>query len=84
MLGEVLLDIVYNIVVIILTVFIPADLVWNVSTDAMAPFISIVQSVCYFLPVGTISSIVGIIIAFGIFRAGVRLVATIWDLLPIV
>lgn len=82
MIGEFILDIVFTVVTGIFSLF-PMDISWNVGAGAIAPFMNVVSSVCYFLPMGTVSAIVSLIVSFGIFRAVIRLVVTIWDLLPI-
>lgn len=84
MIGEFLLDIVFSIVTVILDYFRIGDIVWDVTSEAMAPFMEIVRSICYFFPVGTLASIVGLVVAFSIFRAVIRLITTIWDILPLV
>lgn len=87
MIGEFLLNIVFGIVTGILDGFSHLgifNIAWDVGSGKLEPFIQIVRSICYFLPVGTISSIIGLIVAFACFRAVIRLIVTIWDLLPIV
>lgn len=83
MVGEFLLNIVFGIVTSILNSFSLGDITWDVASDQLSPFMSLVSTVCYFLPIDTISTIVGLIVAFAIFRAVIRLIVTIWDLLPI-
>lgn len=86
MIGEFLLNIIFGIVTGILDSFSSLgifNIAWDVGSGKLAPFLEIVASICYFLPVGTISSIVGLIVAFACFRAVIRLIVTIWDLLPI-
>lgn len=84
MIGEFLLNIVFGIVTSIMNSFSIGNIAWDIASDKLAPFLSIVRTVCYFLPVGTVVSIVGLICSFAIFRAVIRLIITIWDLLPIV
>lgn len=83
MVSEFLLDIVFNIVTGILDATPLGSFVFDITADTLSPFLSIVQTVMYFLPVGAISAIIGLIVSFAIFRAGIRLVVTIWELLPI-
>ena len=83
MVSEFLLDIVFNIVTAILDSTNLGVVSWDVSSDALAPFMNIVQTVCYFLPMDAIAGIVDLIVIFAIFRAGIRLIVTIWELLPI-
>ena len=42
-----------------------------------------ILAACYFIPMGTVSAIGGIILALWMFRTTVALVRTIWDLLPV-
>lgn len=84
MISEFFLNIIFNFIVSILNRVPFADLVWEVSADKLSPFMSIVQSVLYFFPVGTVATIISVIVIFGILRAVVRLIITIWDLLPLV
>ncbi len=84
MIVEGILDVVFVIVSSLLTPFIPLDWAWDITSETFAPFVSIIQSICYFLPMGTVSKIVGVIVVLGIFRAGSRLVITIWEWLPFV
>lgn len=87
MIGEFLLDVVFGIVTGILSGFDHLgifNIAWDVGSEKLAPFFEVVRSICYFLPVGTVASIVGLIVAFACFRAVIRLITTIWDLLPIV
>ena len=86
MIGEFLLNIVFGVVTGILDGFSHFgifNIVWDVGSAKWSAFFDIVRSVCYFLPVDTISTIVGLIVSFGIFRAVIRLIITIWDLLPV-
>lgn len=86
MIGEFILNILFGIVTGIFRsfdVFGIGNIVWDVTSGKLEPFFQIVRSICYFLPVGTIASIVGLIVAFGIFRVVVRLIRTLWDLLPV-
>ena len=86
MIGEFILNILFGIVTGIFRSFDRfgiANIAWDVTSGKLEPFFEIVRSVCYVLPVGTIASIVGLIVAFGIFRVVIRLIRTIWDLLPV-
>lgn len=87
MIGEFLLNIIFTIVTGILdsfSMFGIFDIAWDVGSAKWSTFFDIVRSICYFLPVDTISTIVGLIVSFAIFRVVIRLIITIWDLLPIV
>lgn len=82
MIVEAVLDVVFTIATWLLGLF-PVDISWNVGSGAIAPFMNIVSSICYFLPMDTVSAIVSLIVAMGIFRVGIRLIISIWDLLPV-
>lgn len=45
--------------------------------------ISIIRSVCYFLPMDTVSAIFSIIISLATFRIVVAILKTIWSVLPL-
>lgn len=47
-------------------------------------FMGCVRCVLYLLPLGTINTIIGIIIAVSGFRIFIAIVKTIWDVLPLV
>lgn len=82
MITEALLTVLFNIVSSVLDSFPIGNIAWDIGSSTLAPFLEIVRSVCYFLPVGTVGSIVGLIVVFNIFRFVIRLIITIWDLLP--
>ena len=83
MVGEFLLDIVFSIVSGFLSL-LPDTFQWSFEPGILGSFLSIIRSICYFLPMGTVGAIVGLIIWFGIFRIVIRFIKTIWDLLPLV
>ncbi len=84
MVSEFFLNIIFALVTGILNSFKLADFAWGVTAETLQPFLDIVKSICYFLPMETISVIVGLVIWFGIFRIVIRLIKTLWDLLPLV
>ena len=57
---------------------------WSIDTGVCSVFLGIVSSVCYLLPVGTISVILGISLSLTIAKAIIALIKTLWDLLPVV
>ena len=57
---------------------------WSLSNTAFGTFLDIVSSVCYLLPMGTITTIIGLSISLTIVKAVIALIKTIWDLLPFV
>ena len=83
MVSEFILDIVFNIVEWILSPMpeVSLSVDW---TSGSSNFLSIVRCVLYMLPVGTITTIIGIIVAISLFRIFISLIKTIWEILPIV
>lgn len=84
MIGEFLLNIVFNIVKNILTNTNLGEFSWVISDGALDPFFQCVRAGLYFLPTQSIKIMLGLIIWFYIFRIAIRLIRTIWDVLPIV
>ena len=84
MIFESLLNAVFSVVIWAMDLFQLDLIAWNLDTSKLAPFLIIVRSVLYFLPVDTIASIIGLTVAFGIFRICLRFIRTIWDLLPFI
>ena len=65
-----------------LLVLLP-DVSWNVDSNAFDTFLDIMRFGGYFLPMGTISTIIGIIFVLTLFRIFVSYIKTIWDLIPL-
>ncbi len=42
-----------------------------------------IRAALYFIPTGTVITILQVIVALGVFRIVVALVKTVWDLLPV-
>lgn len=82
MVGEFAIDIAFGIFTKFIQIFNIGNISWDVQSSAFTPFFDIVRSICYFLPVGTIGAIVGIVFTFGLFRIFIRFVKTVWDVLP--
>lgn len=82
MVTEMLLKGILSIVKGMLSV-IPA-FSWSLDNTAFATFLDVVSSVCYLLPMGTITVIIGLSISLTIVKAVIALIKTIWDLLPLV
>lgn len=83
MVSEFFLNVFFSIVTGILSLF-PHGIEWNVDSGIMGTFLSVVSSICYFLPMGTVRAIIALIVSFGVFRVAIRLIKTLWDLLPVV
>ena len=82
MILEFLLNIIFQIVTWLLS-GLPEITVDFSAVDSSA-FMGCVRCVLYMLPLGTINTIIGIILAVTGFRIFIAIIKTIWDLLPIV
>jgi len=82
MISEFMLNILFSILNGLLSVL--PDISWTVDVDKFAPFFQIIAVAGYLLPMGTIVTIVGLVMAITVFRIIISIVKTIWDLLPIV
>lgn len=82
MITEFLLNIVFQLVGWILEPLpeITVSTGWGVTST----FFGIVRCVLYMLPLETIGTIVGLLVAISAFRIFIAIVKTIWDLLPLV
>ena len=78
-----LVDLVYGVVVNLLDSFGLDTIVWEVGSVGGFLF-TFVRVVCYFLPMDTVISILGLIVSLVVFRISVRLGKTIWELIPFV
>ena len=82
MISEFLLNIVFNLLEWILSPLPEINI--SLNFGSASTFFGVVRCVLYMLPLNTINTIVGIIIALGAFRIFISIAKTIWDLLPIV
>ena len=82
MVSEFFLNIIFNILTGMLSVL--PDISWNIESNAFAYFLDILKVAGYMLPMGTVSTIAGLIVALTTFRIIISIVRTIWDLLPLV
>ena len=82
MISEFFLNIVFGIVEGLLNIL--PNISWDVSTAGLSAFVSILRMVFYLLPMGTITTIITLIISLVIFRFVISLIKTIWELLPLV
>ena len=82
MIGEFLLNIVFQIVEWILTSLPEIAIPTMMARDST--FFGMVRCVLYLLPLDTISTIVGLLISIALFRIIIAIIKTIWDLLPVV
>ena len=58
------------------------DVSWDVNNNVFTTFFEVIRFAGYLLPMGTILIILKIIISLTMFRIGVSLIKTIWNLLP--
>ena len=82
MISEFFLNIVFTLVEWLLSPLPEMDI--SLNFGATSYFFGIVRCVLYMLPLDTISTIIGIVVAMGLFRIFIAIVKTIWDLLPLV
>ena len=79
MIGEFVLDIVFNIVSSFFA-FVPVE--WTVDTSVFEFAGDVLAVIAYLLPWEHVVAIVSLIFAVTLFRCAVSLGVTIWDLLP--
>ena len=82
MVTEGIINIIFGIVEGLLA-FLP-EISWNVDGSLFDIFFDVLEMVCYLLPMGTIITIIHLVISFIMFRVVVSLIKTIWELLPLV
>ena len=84
MIFTALINVAFNVLVWCFDAFNLGDVVWASDPDHMVFFFEFVRVGCYFFPMDTVLQIIGLIIGFSLFRLGVRIVKTIWELLPFI
>lgn len=82
MISEFLLNIVFSIVEGLLS-FLPSISI-PVTMARDSTFFGLVRCVLYLLPLDTVGTIVGLLVAIASFRLIIAVIKTIWDLLPLV
>lgn len=80
MISEFMLDIVFNIVSGMFSML--PEVSWSVDSSAFEFLLSFIRCIAYLLPWGTVTSIVGVILALSIFRIVIAIIKAVWDLLP--
>ena len=55
---------------------------WDVGASVFTKFFEVVRMACYFLPMGTVGTIFGLVIAINAFKIVISIIKTIWQLLP--
>lgn len=82
MVTEIILNVVFSILQLFLNIM--PDIQWNIDDGLMGGFIELIRVVSYLFPMGTVSTIFGIVVSLLIFKAVVSLIKTVWALLPLV
>lgn len=81
MIGEYLLNIVFNIVESVLSILPTFD--WNIKASFLQSALDMVHLAGYMLPMDTIVAIIAIIEILVLWKIAVALLRTIWDILPL-
>lgn len=81
MIGEYVLNIVFNIVERALSTLPVFD--WNIKASFLQSALDMIHLAGYMLPMGTIVTIIGIIGFLMTWRIAVSLLRTIWEVLPL-
>lgn len=82
MIVEFFMNIVFNIVESVLSILPAFD--WNVNSAFFQGFLDVLRLACYMLPMGSIVTMISIVVFLTLFRIAVSLIKTIWELLPLV
>lgn len=82
MISEFFLNIIFGIASGALSA--APDITFSVDSSVFEFFVDILKMACYLLPMGTVNTIVGIIIAVSGFRVVIAIIRSVWDLLPLV
>ena len=82
MITEKLIDILFAVTSGLFSIL--PDVSWDVNTSAFEYLRSVLEMVCYLIPLGTVKTLVALIISIAVFRAMVALFWVIRDLLPFV
>lgn len=77
LIGAVVLLVVFALLMALPAIHIDADEV--IASNAY----SYIRAACYFLPMGTVTAILSIIMGLWVFRVIIALVKTIWSVLPV-
>lgn len=80
MITEKLLDFFFALGKVLLTLL--PDVSWNVDSGAWSGLKSVLDGVCYFLPLNTITAIISLLFSIALFRAFVALIKLIKSFLP--
>ena len=55
---------------------------WNVQSSFFTAFLDVLSVACYFLPMGTVTTILELIVIINTFKIFVSLIKTVWQLIP--
>lgn len=80
MITEFTLECVFDCVNFVLDLL--PEISWSVDSTGFSYFLGILQTVGYFMPMGTVCSIFFVSFCITIFKILISAVSTIWDLLP--
>lgn len=80
MVTEKLLDFFFSLGKVLLKLL--PDVSWSVDSGAWQGAKNVLDGVCYFLPLGTITAIISLIFSIALFRAFVALIKMIKSFLP--
>lgn len=80
MIGEFVLNIVFNIVSGFLGLC--PDITWSIDTSAFQILGDVLSVAGYLLPMGTVVLIFDLVVALTLFRIAISFGRTLWDLLP--
>ncbi len=81
MITDVLLDFVFGFVKLVLTPVKITNL--NIPTSFLEKFGEVMSMVAYFIPIGPLMPLFVVFVTLMSFRIIIRLIKTIWDLLPV-
>lgn len=82
MILEGLLNIIFNILIDLFEVL--PNISWSVDSSAMSTFLGFISVILYMLPMDTVIALFSLILTLTIFKIGVAVIKTLWDLLPLV
>ena len=72
------------ILLLVIALFLALPVI-SIDADAViaSSAFSYIRAACYFIPAGTVTAILGILLGLWLVRVVVMIVKTIWDLLPV-
>lgn len=82
MITEKLIDILFAVTSGLFSIL--PDVSWDVNTSSFEYLRSVLEMVCYLIPLGTVKTLIALIISIAVFRAMVALFWVIRDLLPFI